>query len=100
MGKKLAYTPKSKVRAALRSLFLRSREHQKCLKDNNSTCSVCGKKKSVAKGKEVAVHVHHLFEIDWTRIFDAIYDNLLCSPDKMTILCKECHDSHHKKDKH
>jgi hypothetical protein len=37
MGKKLPYTPRSKVRAALRQLWLRSRERAAALKAANRT---------------------------------------------------------------
>lgn len=92
MGKRLPYTPNSQIKSALRRLFLRSREHSAVLKRDKYTCTVCGTKKSVAKGKEVYVEVHHIDHIDnWQELYKAIRLYLLCDPDKMTTLCKECH---------
>jgi hypothetical protein len=97
MGKRLLETPKSKIRAALRNVFLRSREHASALKQANNTCQVCGKKKSVAKGKECAVRVHHINGVhNWEEIFVAIRKELLCDPSFLTIMCTDCHDKHHK----
>ena len=92
MGKKLEYTPRSKVRNALRQLWLRSREHSKALKDAHYTCQECGAKKSVAKGKEVKVEVHHKSGvIEWEQLIDLMYEDLLCPPDKLEVLCEACH---------
>ena len=58
-GKRLPNTPRSKVRAALRQLWLRSRERAAALKREKYTCQRCGVKQSKAKGKEQKVEVHH-----------------------------------------
>ena len=90
--KKLDYTPNSSIRAALRKLFLRSRERAAVIKRDEYCCVVCGKKKSTAKGKELKVEVHHKEGIaNWDKLFQSVREYLLCSPDKMETLCKNCH---------
>jgi len=95
MGKKLPYTPNSKIKAALRQLFLRSRERGKAIKRDGYTCQECGVKQSRAKGKEVFVEVHHKQNIlNWQEMYDVIRQYLLCDPDHMKTLCKKCHTKH------
>ena len=95
MGKKLPSTPRSRIRSALRQVFLKSRERAAVLKEANYTCG-CGAKQSKAKGKEVAVNVHHKTGIDnWNAIIDAVFNQLL-NKDDMEVLCKDCHDKEHK----
>jgi predicted HNH restriction endonuclease len=94
MGKKLPYTPNSKIRAALRLLWMRSRERAKALKSTSYCCAECGVKQSVAKGREVKLEVHHTDGIDWDGIFDLIRERLLNVPQKP--LCKDCHAKAHK----
>lgn len=91
MGKKLPTTPRSRVRAALRQLWLRSRERAAAIKREQNTCECCGKKGSVAKGREVKIEVHHLEGIQWDRIIEYIYRHILVNPDALEVLCKECH---------
>lgn len=93
MGKKLEYTPNSKIKAALRMLSLRSRERAKVLKDSGYRCARCGVKKSTAKGKEVKIEIHHTGDgiTMWQKIYDIIRAELL-NPDKMEPLCEKCHD--------
>lgn len=92
MGKRLPYTPNSKIKNALRKLFLMSRERSLAIKRDNYTCQICGAKQSRAKGKEVYVEVHHEEGIlNWQDLYDSIRKHLLCSPDKMKTLCKKCH---------
>lgn len=98
MGKKLLITPRSKIRATLRQLWLRSRERAVAIKRDGYTCQRCGRKQSVAKGREFKVQVHHLNNIaNWETIIDSIYDNLLCDPKYLVTMCKECHDKEHEK---
>ncbi len=94
MGKKSLHTPRSRIRSALRQVFLRSRERAAVLKEASYTCS-CGLKQSKAKGREASVQVHHKSGIDnWDVIIDAVYEKLLNKED-MEVLCKTCHlDSH------
>ena len=89
-SRKLPYTPNSRIRSALRKLFLRSRERAAALKRDKYTCS-CGLKQSRAKGREIYVEVHHKDGIDWTGLIDLIRDRLLQTPDKLETCCEECH---------
>jgi CRISPR/Cas system CSM-associated protein Csm3 (group 7 of RAMP superfamily) len=92
MTQKTPYTPKSQIRGALRQLWLRSRERAKALKDNNYTCQKCHVKQSKAKGKEQKVEVHHKEGVcNWEQILQCIYDQLLCDPSKLEVLCPICH---------
>jgi len=94
MGKRLPNTPRSKIRSALRQLWLRSRERAKRLKIDGYTCQICQRKQSKAKGKEFAVQVHHTQGVgNWESIIDQIYEELLCDPDKLQTLCKDCHNN-------
>ncbi len=94
MGKKSLHTPRSRIRSALRQVFLRSRERAAVLKEASYTCS-CGLKQSKAKGREISVQVHHKSGIDnWDLIIDAVYENLLNKED-MEVMCKACHDKEH-----
>ena len=91
MGKRLPNTPRSKVRAAIRQLFLRSRERQAALKRDNYTCQRCKKKQSMAKGHEQKVIVHHLNGIEWENIIDYIFRHVLVDPKHLETLCPDCH---------
>ena len=52
MGKRLPYTPRSKIRNVLRRyVWLRSRERAAALKREKYSCMECKKKQSKAKGK-------------------------------------------------
>jgi predicted HNH restriction endonuclease len=93
MPKKLLTTPRSRVRSAIRQLWLRSRERAQALKAQGYCCQSCGVKQSKAKGKEVAVEVHHKSGIgNWEQVIDAIYKQILCSPTTLEVLCPDCHD--------
>jgi len=98
MGKKLPTTPRSRVRAALRQLWLRSRERASAVKREHNTCQRCSKKGSVAKGKEVKINVHHTKGIcNWDAVIDHIFKEILCNPAALEVLCVECHDKEHHK---
>ena len=101
MGKKKPETPRSRVRSAIRQLWMRSREHAKALKDSGYSCSRCGVKKSVAKGKEQKVEVHHREGGigNWEAVIDLIFSEILCSPDKLEVLCPDCHQAMHESEK-
>lgn len=95
MGRKKESTPRSRVKAALRQLWLRSRERAKVIKEHHNTCIKCGKKGSVAKGKEVKIQVHHNPPIadKWEKIIDLIIEDILLSPQEP--MCKDCHKKEH-----
>ena len=96
MAKKKPETPRSRVRSAIRQLWLRSRERAKTLKDAEYICQVCGVKQSKAKGKEQKIEVHHSELIgNWEKVIDLIYSEILCSPDKLEVLCPKCHEEKH-----
>jgi predicted HNH restriction endonuclease len=91
MGKKLPYTPRSRVRSALRQLWLRSRERAAAVKREQYTCQRCGIKQSKAKGKEVAIEVHHIQGVNWEEMIDKIYEEILIHPEGLEVLCPKCH---------
>lgn len=91
MGKRLPHTPRSRIKSALRQLWLRSRERAAAIKREKNTCQRCHAKGSVAKGREVKIEVHHIDGIEWSEIVDLIMDRLLPDPSKLEVLCKKCH---------
>jgi 5-methylcytosine-specific restriction endonuclease McrA len=94
--KKKPCTPKSRIKNALRLLWLRSRERAARLKMDNYSCQECGCKQSRTAGKEVCVEVHHIHKIpDWEGITQIIYDNVLVPPEDLITLCKDCHKKMH-----
>ena len=98
MGKRLPGTPRSKVRAALRQLWLRSRERNAAIKREGGCCESCHQKQSKAKGREFKVEVHHLNGIVWEQMIDYIYRHLLCDPKDLQVMCQPCHECEHGKD--
>ena len=89
MANKKPNTPRSKVKAALRNLWMRSRERAAALKKTDYKCTECGVKQSTAKGREVKMEVHHLSGIEWENLIDLVYEMLLNAP--QVPLCKSCH---------
>lgn len=92
-SRRLPHTPKSKIRAALRQLWLRSRERALALKETGYCCADCGIKQTRRKGEEVVLEVHHDPQIDWSGIIELIQKRLLQVP--QYPLCKECHKKRH-----
>ena len=87
-------TTRAKLKGELRRIWMRSNERSTALKRDKYTCQDCGAKKSVKKGAEVKIHVHHKEGIDnWDDIIDMIMEKLLCHPDKLEVLCVDCHDN-------
>ena len=85
-------TPRGRVRSALRRLWLYSRERNAAIQEAHYTCKKCGIKQSKKKGFEVKVEVHHKEGIgNWEKVINIIFEELLCSVDKLEVLCKECH---------
>ena len=77
----------------LRQMWVRSTERNEALKRDKYCCQDCGIKQSKKKGFEVKVQVHHKEGIlVWDEIIDLIQNSLLCDPDKLEVLCIDCHD--------
>jgi hypothetical protein len=89
MGKKLPYTPKSRIANWIRRGWLTSRERAKVLKEAKYTCCQCGSKQSRAKGKIVKVEVHHKKRIDWEKIVEFVRKEVLDKP--QVCMCVDCH---------
>jgi 5-methylcytosine-specific restriction endonuclease McrA len=97
MGKKLPYTPASRIMSWVRRGWTQSREKNKVLKDANRTCCQCGAKQSRAKGKEVYVEVHHVNKINREKIVEVIRQEILDVP--QIVLCKACHKAETEKER-
>ena len=95
MGKRSLGTPRSKVRAVLHQLFLRSRERASAIKRDSYTCRNCKVKQSKAKGKEISVEIHHVNPVEWEKLIDHVYETLLCDPKYLATLCHDCHKFEH-----
>jgi flavoprotein len=95
MGKKLPYTPKSRIQNWIRRGWLTSRERAKVIKAAKYTCCRCGRKQSKAKGKELKVEVHHKAMINWEKIVEFIRKEVLDKPQE--VLCVDCHKEETKK---
>ena len=97
MGKKLPNTPRSRIKSAIRQLWLRSRERAKVLKDSGYHCEDCGVKQTKAgkdKTQWITLEVHHVNMIDyWKEIIDLIAEKILES--EQVALCKCCHKKRH-----
>jgi len=99
MGKKSLSTPRSRVRAALRQVWLRSRERAAALKREGNCCESCGVKQSKRVGHEVKIACHHRHGINWDYILEEIYKHILCDPAELEVLCEECHNNLHEMEK-
>jgi len=94
--KKKERTPRSRVKGMLHLLFLRSRERDAAVKREQNTCQRCSRKGSTAKGKEFKIQVHHKDGIgNWNKVIDIIFEEILCHPDKLEVLCVDCHKAEH-----
>lgn len=92
MSRKLPTTPRSRVRHAIRQVWLRSRERAAAIQRDHYTCQGCHRKQSTAKGKEFKVQVHHKHGIaNWEAVIDAVFAHVLCDPAHLETLCEECH---------
>jgi predicted HNH restriction endonuclease len=89
-------TPRNRIKGMLRQIFLRSKERQQALQKTGYCCERCGVKQSAAKGKVVKLNVHHIHGIKvWDKIIEMIYDELLCPPNELEVLCVDCHKEEH-----
>jgi predicted HNH restriction endonuclease len=90
-------TGRSQIVHTIRMLWLRSVERSEALKRTKYCCEKCGVKRSVAKGKEQKVEVHHKEGIgNWDAVVEVIRKEILCDPDNLEVLCPECHDKQHR----
>lgn len=83
------------MKNALRMVWLRSRERAAAIKSAQNTCCKCGRKGSVAKGREVKINVHHIHGIDWDGVVDLIFERVLRPPNEYAVVCVECHAKEH-----
>ena len=95
MGKKVPWTPASRITAALRMLSLRSRERAAALKLADKRCAVCGTKATAKKAAPVKVEAHHMRQPDWARVHNVIREELLQFPTDYLVLCRPCHAEKH-----
>ena len=73
-------------------LWLRSSERSEALKRDDYTCQKCAIRVCYAKGHEVLVEVNHKKGVgNWDKIVELIRKELLCSPEHLEVLCKNCH---------
>lgn len=98
MAKKLLTTPRSRIRSALRQVWLRSRERAAAIKREKGCCEKCGAKQSRAKGKEVYLEIHHRNGIQWEELIDLVFEYLLCDPKDLEVMCTKCHNEYHGED--
>jgi predicted HNH restriction endonuclease len=88
---------KGQIVSALRKIWLRSPERRHALKAEGYTCEECNVKQSKAKGKEQVIEVHHKEgRVDWEYLVEEIRRVLLVHPDKLQVLCPNCHDKLHR----
>lgn len=97
MGKKKPSTPRSRVKAALRRLWLQSRERAAAIKRDDYSCCKCGVKQSRAKGREVYIECHHKNGIEWEYLINEVYRVLLVDLAELETLCKDCHNKEESK---
>ncbi len=95
MSRKLESTPRSRVKNALRMLWLRSKERAACVKAQHNTCQACGVKGSQARGREVKISVHHLDGCNWDGVVDSVFRAVLHHPSRLQCLCEKCHNTKH-----
>lgn len=94
MKPRLPITPKSMIKNVLRRLWMWSRERRECIKLQENTCQKCGIKGSARRGEEVKIEVNHKKGVNWDRINQVIYEELLVEAEHLECLCKECHKLH------
>lgn len=98
--KRLPYTPASRIRNAIRIIWLRSRERSHAMKNAGYCCERCGVHQSVAKGSEVKLQVHHKRGIDWDGVIAFLRERVLQTPEDLEVLCDGCHGREHNTGSH
>ena len=61
-------------------------------------CEVCGKKgraKDTKNGPKCVLHAHHIDGINWDGLVDLYRRRVLCPPDRLKIVCTDCHKEMH-----
>jgi 5-methylcytosine-specific restriction endonuclease McrA len=87
-------TKKTHIVRGLRLIWLRSKERSHALKRDKYTCQICHRKQTQKKGQEFKVQVHHKEGVgNWDKVIETIREEILCNPDKLQTLCKDCHRS-------
>jgi 5-methylcytosine-specific restriction endonuclease McrA len=77
-------------------VWLRSRERAAAIRREKHTCQRCHRKGSEKKGHEVKIQVHHKDGIaNWDAIINLIYEQILCDPQFLEVVCVQCHDAEH-----
>lgn len=94
-SRKKPQTPRSRVRSALRRVWLMSRERAAALKLSGHKCEACGELSVDRKGGTVKLEVHHLNGIEWENIIDYVFRHILVDPKELEVLCKDCHAKEH-----
>lgn len=82
--------PWSRIRSALRREWFWHWQRREAIKRANGKCEACGKSLDKA-------YVHHIEGIMPIECTTQYVKNLFCSPDKLKVLHKKCHDKEHKK---
>lgn len=83
-------TPRKLVYAAIRKIWLYSPERRYALKIEGRQCEECNSKDDI--------HVHHKDGTSLKAVVDLIYEILLVHPDRLEVLCKDCHIAKHRKE--
>ncbi len=90
--KKSDITTKAWLTSGLRRMWMKSKERYAAIKRDNATCVKCGRKRSVAKGREVKINVHHKSgKIDWDAIVEVLKRELFVPVEELEVECVECH---------
>ena len=89
MGKKLPpwRTKRVVVYKALYKLWMYSNERKAALKAEGCQCEECNTTDNI--------HVHHRDGTSLKAVVDLIYEILLVHPDKLEVLCRDCHGNRH-----
>ena len=90
---------KSRIRSALRRVWLYSPEYRDAKRYYNNTCAECGRKGTAAKGREVKTQLHHIGGMpELPGLIDEIIRVMYPPVEGYEVLCKECHKLLHKKE--
>ena len=103
MSRRIPQTPNSQIRSGFRSIWLRSRERAHALRAAHHCCERCGVKgraKDTRNGPKQKLEVHHRDGIvDWDALVSLFRRRILPNPDRLEVLCPECHKKEHSDDR-